>query len=315
MSFTPNRIKLITRGRLEEALQSGTIYPGMLLQRTSAAPSAQIATVTPHPTYGGEGSWVVGVEDALHGQDITQVYAAGSIPISTPAKDDELLMLLQNGQNVGVNVGLCSAGDGTLVANIGPQLYIITAASTAITNTNTETTFSNGSYSIPANFLQAGDIIHIRARATVTGQTASATQNVKLYFGASNLLCSSTAQNLAANNQVLIDQYITIRTSGSSGTYVASGEVSYGSETASTSNATFALSATVNTAAAVVVSLSGTCNANNTANTIELDEFCIEVDRPGGFHSICTSLEAINNSSGTGTSAFNSAAFIRCVIN
>ncbi len=69
-----NTIQLKGDFRLEEALASGTIYPGMLLEVTSATAH----TVRVHSTEGGEAERIVAVEDALQGKTINDAYSSAS---------------------------------------------------------------------------------------------------------------------------------------------------------------------------------------------------------------------------------------------
>jgi hypothetical protein len=192
---TPNRIKLISHGRYDEAPASADVWPGMVLQNNAALAVAPLATV------GGKPPLMVVIEDALQGGDITQKIASGNVvPFTRPVSGDLLLMLLQNGQNVASNVPLMSAGDGTLIANPGAVLSEIVAPSAVITNTAVETVFSNGSYAIPANLLAVGDVVHIRAKAFCVAVAAAATQRVRMYLGAT-AIADSTALALVANDR------------------------------------------------------------------------------------------------------------------
>jgi len=311
MGWTPSRIVLISRGRYDEANADVQCYPGMLL-----APQAD-GGVSPHSVVGGGGPLCIAIEDAMRGGDITQALPVNNAtPFYRPAKGDLFLCLLQNGQNVSAQQALMSAGDGTLVAALTSKAYNITAASTAITNTNAETTFSNGSYSIPANILAAGDIVRLRGKATVTGQNGSDTTNVKVYVGANSVALGAT--NIAANSVVTFDIQATIQTAGASGAvsmegYLGSGVIGTGTEKVQSVNTNTSL----NTAAAVTCKVTQTWNNASTSDTITLDEFEVTIIKAAGFNGLLIAQEAINNTSGAGSSpisGFNSAAFIRCTV-
>ena len=306
----PNRIVLISHGRHDELPGNGTgpYYPGMLGAVNS---SSQIIA---HNVAGGGGPLMVIKEDALAGLDITQhLGVSDAIPFQRPARGDLLLMLLQNGQNVAAQTPLMSAGDGTLMAALVNPIYQITAASTGITNTATPTTFSNGTYTFPANVLQAGDVIHITGKAVVSAQNSTNTHDVKVLIGATTLAdCGASA--LAAGNFAEFDITMTVRTVGSGGTFVADVITTVnpgGTETATTSTVA---STTINTTVTEAVTVTSTASAASTGNIIALQEFQISLARNGGLNVIGNSAEAVNNSGGTGTSGFNTAAFIRVQI-
>ena len=315
---TPNKISLITRGRYDEYVAAADCYPGMHLTLNSTG------GCLPNNVPGGAPApFIVCEENALAGGDTTQKNPSGSVtPVRKPAKGDVMLMLLQYGQNVAQNVGLVSAGDGTLIANPGQGgslLYEITTPSTVITNVGTETAFSNGSYTIPANFLQVGDVLHIRAKAFLIAENSTNTHRVRLYFGATpTTIADSTAIQMAANDYVIIDAYITIRTITASGTFIADGFVEYTiSGTATTAPFTIA-STTVDSTVSETIVVKSLASATSTGNQIRLDEFRIDLIRASGLTSIVTTAEAINNSAGAGsspvsnfTSAGGAAAFIR----
>ena len=319
MTWTPNTIKLKSRGRYEEVHAAADIYPGMLLGLNSSGYGV------PHPASGGpvNPTMIVALENALKGGDITQKSAVSGedgCPVTFAARGDMLLMLLQNGQNVANGAALMSAGDGTLTAAPGPeetiQLYKILAPSSGVTNTTAETTFSNGSYTLPASFLVAGDELRLRGRAVVSAQHSSDTHLVKVEFGAAAvIIATSGALALAATNYVEFDLLITFRTVGSSGTYVVSGtlEVNPGG-TVATIPVSVAVATLDTTLSTTVIKVTTTASAADVGNVIALQEYEIDLIRTGGIGLIAYAQEAINNSGGTGTSAFNTAAFIRVLV-
>jgi hypothetical protein len=312
MGFTPNRIVLISQhSRYDEAIADADCWPGQMLQQNSDG-GVQAQSVA-----GAKGPLMIAIEDALRGGDITQKLPSGSAaPFYRLASGDMFLCLLQNGQNVGAQVGLMNAGDGTLIAAPTSPLYEITAASTVITNTASETAFSNGSYTIPANFLQVGDRLHIRAKAVCVAVAAAATQRVRIYIGSTPVtLADSTALALVAADYVLFDIFLTVRTITSSGTIIADGYLSYTIAGTVTDTDVTLASTTLDSTVAETIVIKALASAAATGNQIRLDEFEINLDRVGGYSVIVQSAEAINNSGGTGTSGFNSAAFIRCIVN
>lgn len=321
--MVPNRIVLISRGRHEEyTANSGNILPGHILQRTVGAAK----TVDIHSVSGGgaAGGLMVAEEDALRGGTINGYYsndtasysnyASGSVVmVREAAKGDKLLCRLASGQSVSEGTALMSNGDGTLVASTAvtpsSKLYEIVAPSSTITNTGTETAFSNGSYTFPANFFLVGDVIHVRFKAFLIAVNSTNTHRIRMYLGSAPLtLADSTALALIANDVVIVDMYLTIRTITSSGTIIGDGTLASSiSGTFTTEDFTFA-SATLDSTVAETLVIKSLASAASTGNQIRLDEFYIELDRAGAGTSLLTADEAVNNTGGT-------TPFIRCIVN
>lgn len=321
MGFTPNRICLISYGRHDEAPIATVVYPGMLALLNSSN------QLIPHNVPGGGGQLLVVEEDALRGGDITQQLVATNNPAGPfrrAAKGDEYLMLLQYGQNVAAQTALMSAGDGTLIANPGSLLANITAPSAVITNVGTETAFSNGSYTFPANILQVGDVVHVRAKAVCVAQNSTNTHRVRLYIGATPVtIADSTALALQAADYVLIDLYLTVRTITATGTIVASGFMTYTIAGTVTDTSLTDVSATLDSTIAEPLVIKSLASATSSGNQIRLDEFRVDLNRPGGLNTMVYAAESINNSVGAGSSpmsGFNSlvpagaASFIRVLV-
>jgi hypothetical protein len=295
---TPNTIYLKGDPRYDEFNNAAICKPGQILLRNSTG------KVIPHNVVGGSGPIIVAIEDALRGftkddaipnNDLVRCYHA--------KKGDMFLCRLAAGENVANGAKLMSAGTGALQAypsGGGDTLYNITAASTNITNTSAETTFSNGSYAIPANTLKAGDIVRIRGRATVTGQNSTNTHQVKVYLG-STAIADSGAVALAANDVVEWDLTLTCRTAGASGTFVLSGTIAAGTPGTVTTKAVQLASTAIDTTVANTVAVKSTASAASTGNIIRLDEYSITENdaATSGFAVLFEAAEAKDNSAGT----------------
>lgn len=93
----------------EEKVAAGTIYPGMLIERTSAD------KVQAHSTEGGNMSAMFAIEDALQGNDIDDAYSADDqVRIWHAQPGDQVLACLADGENISIGDYLQSKGDGTL---------------------------------------------------------------------------------------------------------------------------------------------------------------------------------------------------------
>lgn len=295
----PNRIALkIGSGRYDEIVAGAELFPGMLVLENSSNQAVA------HSVAGGGGHPIIVQEEALAGRTILQAITSGDpAPVRRAGNGDQLLCLLQSGQNVAHGTHLMSAGDGTLMAVLGPTLANIVAPSTTITNTNVETTFSNGTLTIPANSLKVGDVIRIHARAFCIAQNSTDTHRIRLYIN-STTLADSTALALDPNDWVMIDMELTIRTIGATGTFVADGELTTVVAGTPTTVDIIVASTTLDTTAAAVITIKSLASATSTGNQIRLDEFNVQLERAGGINALFTADEAIDNSSGSAIAEF-----------
>lgn len=307
--MTPNRIVLISRGRHEEFPNSADCFPGQIVQRQSDG------SIVPHAVAGGRGPVIVVKEEALRGLTINQKIPSGesSCSVQMAAKGDLLLFLLAIGENVANGANLMSDGLGSLKAYPatvgGNKLYEITAPSTTITNTGTETAFSNGSYTVPANTFAVGDVLRIHAKAFCIAENSTNTHRVRVYIG-STTLADSAAVQLAANDVVIIDITLTIRTIGASGTFIADGTVEVSVGGTFTTTPFTIVSTAIDTTATQALTIKSLASAANAGNQIRLDEYEITLDRAGLATEVALvqAYEAINNSAGS------AAAFIRGLV-
>lgn len=306
--MTPNTIVLISpSGRHDEHVaDNGNILPGHLLQIQSDN------GVVPHAVAGGPGPMLVAKEDVFQGGTVNGVYNSTTATYSGYAsggvvmehwlqKGDVFLGRIPIGASVTEGNGLMSNGDGTFIVAPGSgKLYEITAPSTVITNVGTETAFSNGTYNIPANFLQVGDVLHVRAKVFLIAVNSTNTHRIRLYIGATPVtIADSTAIAMVANDIVTIDAYITVRTITASGTIIATGTLTYtisGTETTTEINVA---SSTLDSTIAEPVTIKSLASATSAGNQIRLDEFEIDLDRAGGLNTLAIARETINNSSGS----------------
>ena len=102
-----------------------------------------------------------------------------------------------------VPVKLLASGDQI------PLRYAAVAASTAVTNTTTETAFSN-SHTIPANTLQTGDVLKIRAPGIAPATNSTDTLTLKLKIG-STVIAATAAADVANNDIGYFDAMVVVR--------------------------------------------------------------------------------------------------------
>lgn len=159
-------------------------------------------------------------------------------------------------------------------------VYTNEAASSAISNTTTETLFST-QYSVPKNSLSAGQLIRIRYQGIATATNSTDTLAIKLYIGgtAGTLLLSHTATDVADNNVFQGEYELIVRTVGASGTIVGVGTAK--SVPAAEGTATYKddilASTAIDTTAAQVIGVSATWSVASASNSVRLDFLRIEM--------------------------------------
>jgi hypothetical protein len=228
---SPNTIMLKGKmqTRYEEARASVAITPGMLIENVSDG------TVRPHTVRGGRSRKQFAVElyfagglvpgDVVNtpGGGIDSVYAINDlVRIKEATPTDVIYSLLKQGENVTKGDWLVSGGDGTMVKGASAVLQNIVADSATVTNTTAETTFSNGTVTVPANSLKVGDRLRVRQLVVFPATNATDTARIRMYLGATSLL-DTGAVDVANGDNALLEVNLTIRTVGAGGTYVASG--------------------------------------------------------------------------------------------
>lgn len=158
--------------------------------------------------------------------------------------------------------------------------YSNTAASTAHTNTTTEALFDT-QYSIPANSLQAGELIKVFYQGIATATNATDTLTIKLYLGGltGTAILTGTATDVADNNIFAGWAEILIRTVGASGTFVACGahtDAPAASGTAVMDITEITASTAIDTTAAQVIGVGADWSVANAGNSCRLDIMRVE---------------------------------------
>lgn len=183
-----------------------------------------------------------------------------------------------------VLVGRCvedaSSGAAYVAVRLYPYVmganYTAVAASSAVTNTTDETTFSTGSVTIPANVLKVGDIIRVRAQAIATATNSTDTLDIKLKLG-STVILATGAVNATDNDIAYIESDIVIRTIGASGTLVAAGVTANGVVGTATALPRLLASTAVDTTAALAVAITATWSVASASNSCRLDVLNVQL--------------------------------------
>lgn len=268
MSIENNTIVLI--GQLhdnhEERRCASIVKPGYLMDTNADG------KVIPAATYGAKGELYVAKEDYLQGKTINDAYAVGDLVFIHKAKSgNKIALVLAAGQNVAKGDQLISNGDGTVVKYTSDSLANVTAQSAAVTNTTTESTFSNGTITIPAGSLRAGDQIRIRGRVTFPTTNSTDTALVKLKIG-STVIFATAATDVADADACVFDALLTIRTVGASGTMVASGTFSIGVPGTATVRSFSLTSTSIDTTAALSITVTVTWSVASASNIAYLQQ-------------------------------------------
>lgn len=281
------------------------IYPGMIGQIYS---NGGVRSIQPHPVKGGKTPFNIVLEDNLQGNTIDTPYSIGDlVRYVTAEPGTEVKVVIPAGcPSLTFGDALISNGDGSLTKLVGSAtLYNSTAASTTITNTSTETVFDQN-YTIPANTLQVGDVIVLRGSGTVTGVTGTPTLTIKLKIG-STVIENSGAITVTTNDSFFVEAFLTVRSVGASGTFVASGIVNVGTPNSATTKSFNLGSTTIDTTTGQLVSITATWSAASASNIVRQDILTVSRNNvgPGGTGvtplAVCTN--PVDNSAGV-TTAF-----------
>lgn len=187
------------------------------------------------------------------------------------------------GPYLGYAVAAAASGDTTVDVAIngnseGSMSLVAVAASTALTNSTTETNFDNSTLTIPANSLNVGDVIRVRAQVIATATNSTDTLTVKLKLG-STAVASTGAVDVANNDIAYIDADLVVRTIGATGTLVATGAVGLGVEGTATAKPFKLASTTVDTTAALTLAVSGQWSVANAGDSCRLDVCNVQIIR------------------------------------
>jgi hypothetical protein len=184
----------------------------------------------------------------------------------------------------GLRLGLSQTGRlivGALNPGVAPLVvYTNEAASTAISNSTTETLFST-QYSVPAKSLRPGQLIKIRFQGIATATNSTDTLAIKLYIGglSGTALISMAATDVADNNVFEGEYEVIMRTVGASGTMVGTG--TFKSVPAAEGTATYKddilASTAIDTTVAQVIGVSATWSVASASNSVRLDFMRVEI--------------------------------------
>jgi hypothetical protein len=291
-----------------ERRAGGALKPGHLLKING---SNQVVV---HAATGGKCQRMFARENSLLG-DATGAGGAGTVndayasadlvPYSVFVPGDIIQARLKIGESVDEGDFLVSGGDGSLIKAASSVLLNNVAASTAVTNTTTETTFSNGTITIPANTLKVGDLIRVRGQAVASSTNSTDTLLIKGYVGSTNIFTTG-AVDVANGDIATFDFTLVVRTIGASGTVFGLGTQSLGVPGTVTAKPFTLGSTTVDTTAAVVITVKATWSVASASNIVALQALTAEVVTAGNTTAggaageiVAQATEAVDNSAGS----------------
>ncbi len=157
------------------------------------------------------------------------------------------------------------------------NLSVITAASSTITNTTTETAFST-TFSIPANRLRVGSVLRLRARASVSSgnSTDTLTLRARLTNAAGALLGEGPAVDVTNGGGDVgdIDLEMIVRTLGGGGTMMTNGKIGLLTAVKSTGSEG---AVTIDTTAANVLVITAQWSVASASNIVAMDGGSLQI--------------------------------------
>jgi len=294
---TPNRIVLKSANRHDEGVAAAALYPGHVVEKTSASTSP--ATVQKQTSYGKTGERLIAVEDALQGKTTTQAFATGDIVPLLMADPGDLALLRLPAAAAAVTKGdkLLLNGDGCVVKAAGlarPYYANVAVSAGAGTGVNTITAFDK-TFTFPANFLKAGDTVRIRAAVKFTATHSTDTAVLTLKIGTTTII-ATTAVDVADNDVGFIDILLTVLTVGATGTFAVSGSWSVGVPGTATAKPFYLVPTVIDTTAAQTITPYVTFSVADAGNAAVLEQLTAEVGRVEEVFAYAE--ESVDNSAG-----------------
>lgn len=173
--------------------------------------------------------------------------------------------------------------DSDTLASSTNLLHSAVAASALITNTTAETVFSTGTFTIPANYLEAGDVILVTAAGTCPSTNGADTLIIRIRIGgvAGTIIAQSPTIDVADNDDFVAYAQATVRTAGASGTLVgcALGQGPDAPSTVALAWGFAGAQAALNTTAGQAAVCTAQWSAGSTADQVRLDVFTVTVQK------------------------------------
>lgn len=306
--------------KYQEKVSVAAVTPGDILEVTSGNLFQR------HSVANGKWNGEVAIEDSLQGATGTPAsYAGGTIDddygVTVPVRAVTLLPgdvffgWLKAGQNVSVRDWLASNGDGKLCKAPSSILANIVTPSTTLTSWTTLVAFSNGTVSIPANSLKAGDVIRVYARVSMPSGNSTNTIVITLKLGSTTVIATAATDITdGGGDSVLLDFNLTFRTVGASGTVVGSGFIDYNLNGTTTHKEGELVSTAVDTTAALSLTINGTASVSSASNQAILQELRV-TKVAGGTSNVAGGIQLVGQAlDASDLSASGTNGRIRCEV-
>lgn len=181
----------------------------------------------------------------------------------------------------------------------GSLVYSNTAASSAIANTTTETSFSIPSYSIPANSIVAGTVIRVKIWGVYSTDVVPPTLNMRIKLGGTTYLATGAVTTVGSlsNKQWTGEAEFTCFTAGSSGTIQADaiGFLQTAATTSLSVSVPNSATQTINTTTAQAVTCTIQWGTASASNSISCTQFQIYLEQLSTASTAGTFLQVANN--------------------
>lgn len=298
-----NRILLKVRDKhfVEFAADANT-QPGHIVQKNSDGGGQ------PYSVLGGKAEKCIAIEDSGQGNTINGTYFLSNPVSSQPdmiqahrgSDGDEVAVRVTAGTAAIANgASLMSNGAGGVVTHSQGDhtLFEAIAASTAISNTTAATAFSNGSYSLPANFLQVGDIFTFKGALHLPATNSTDTIAITLVVGTTTIATIPAYD--PANNDIITFEFTmeVLSIATTTCTVSVEGHYAQGAPGTAADKALETVTATFNSTIANTIAVKGTWSVASTGDQVIMDNYDIEVSRV--MWPIMAAAEALDNSGGS----------------
>lgn len=160
----------------------------------------------------------------------------------------------------------------------GGMAFVNETIGATVSNTTAETVLGN-TFTIPANSIKVGDMIHVIAHALVTNHNSTDTLLLKLKITDGThvqTLFATAAVAVAIGHIAVIDMIMVVRTVGNfaTGTFIAFGSGSLGAAGTSQISGNLASTA-LDTTAAQTIEVTATWSVASANDVVELDALCV----------------------------------------
>lgn len=167
-------------------------------------------------------------------------------------------------------------------ANLGFEgaFQLGASANDNVTNTNAETAFVTTAL-IPAGYLTAGDVLHVKALAVVNAQNSTNTNRVRVEITTAantyTTVFDTGAVNAAANAVALLEGDLFFTAVGNTGNVYAIGDQGFGAVNTATRALQLLTNTTINTSLNVTIRVTDLQSAASTGNVTQL--YSLEVTK------------------------------------